>query len=244
MSVASLVFAILAIVISLASVAYTRRQAVAAEASLALERERRLDERRPDLLGKVETVDQGGSYRLCLVEESGPPLAGMSVSIPAGQGVAFSGGVPGVFAVVSSTDVPLRAFSCDDHGNPAEMRPGQSAIWKIGFARNRDPAIPIRLTVECRGENGESWDIVLQAALHSDAGSPVFGERGLVARHCPARPQRQRGWRACTIDPVRRADGRRLPWCVTVSSGLPPEVIIRRSHDRADMARMGAAGYR
>jgi hypothetical protein len=70
-AIVAAVVAIVAAVIALASARYTKRQATTAEASLALERERRLEERRPELFGKIETADQGGPYRLCLVVESG-----------------------------------------------------------------------------------------------------------------------------------------------------------------------------
>jgi hypothetical protein len=174
MSVASLVVAIVAAAIALASARYTRRQAGAAEESLALERERRLEERRPVLFGKIETTDRGGSYRLCIVAESGPRLHGMDVAIPAGQDVAFSRGVLGVYPVSSSSDLPLRAFVYDNRGNPVGLLPGHPVIWKIDFAPHRDPNIPVRVVVNCHGENGEEWEVVLRAGLEATPTWPLF----------------------------------------------------------------------
>jgi hypothetical protein len=177
-AIVAVVVAIVAALIALASARYTKRQAEASEASLTLERERRLEERRPKLLGKIETVDEGGSYRLCLVVESGPRLQGMDVSIPKGQDVAFSRGVLGVYRVPSSTDVPLRAFTYDTRGNRVGILPGHPAIWKIDFGKHRDPKIPVRIVVNCQGENGENWEEVLTARLEGSLTSPVFDDRG------------------------------------------------------------------
>ena len=59
MAIIALVVSIVALLVAVASAGYTRRQATAAEGSLTIERERRLEERRPRLTGRFFTFGGG-----------------------------------------------------------------------------------------------------------------------------------------------------------------------------------------
>jgi hypothetical protein len=88
MTTASLVLAVLAILISTLSVLYTRRQALAATGVYEIERSRRLDERRPRFSGKVERHALTG--KLVITLESDEALSSVELVIRPRQGVVFN----------------------------------------------------------------------------------------------------------------------------------------------------------
>ncbi len=160
MAIASLLVAVLALVIAIASAVYTRRQATASEGVLAIERGRHLEERRPQLSGIVERVGSDMA-RLVITLESNEPLAEMQVNIPSGQGVTFDRNVYGVHPVRPG-NVALSAFSYDLRGEPAGMKPRDSAIWKVDLASEH--VYKVRLEATCHGLAGERWDSVMITA--------------------------------------------------------------------------------
>lgn len=172
MAVAALVLSVVAIVVSAASVWYTRMSADAATGVRAIEAGRRLAERRPRLSGNVGRI--GSTYRLTVTLESDEPLAAMDVRIPyeAGgslQGVSFALNIHGVYPV-SPGQRAYRGFACDLlSGEPSGLQPRDTAIWKVEVENKR--ADTLRLEATCRGEAGEVWDTVLiQAPV--DPGPP------------------------------------------------------------------------
>ena len=172
MAVAALVLSVVAIVVSAASVWYTRVSADAATGVRAIQAGRRLAERRPRLSGHVGRI--GSTYRLTVTLESDEPLAAMDVRIPyeAGgslQGVSFAVNIYGVYPV-SPGQRAYRASACDPlTGEPSGLQPRDTAIWKVEVDDNR--ADTLRLEATCRGEAGEVWDAVLIQA-HVDPGPP------------------------------------------------------------------------
>lgn len=168
MAVASLLVAILALMVAIASVAYTRREVSAAEGALAIERGRRLEERRPRLSGKVERVvtrSRGVVFRLKVTLESDEPLTAMELTIPAGQNVVFKCDTPGVD--VPGPDGTCSAFSYQTMGKdpkyqPAGIRPREPMTWEVELSRGHMKMLRVEAT--CHDLNGESWDSVLITA--------------------------------------------------------------------------------
>jgi hypothetical protein len=164
MTLASLLVAILALVVSIGSAIYVRRQAAAAEGALAIERGRRLEERRPKLNGRVERVvtrSKGPITQLVVTLESNEPLAALELNIPAGQNVTFDRDVHGVHPVEPG-DLALSAFSYSPSGESAGIQPRDSMIWKVNFARGHRNTI--RLEATRHGLAGERWDSIMIAA--------------------------------------------------------------------------------
>src|ERR1035438_3678266 len=171
MAIASLVLAILAIVIAALSALYTRRQAVAAAGVHEIEHSRRLGERRPRLSGKVERLATG-LCRLVVTLESDEPLTAMQVTIPHGQGVTFDRNVYGVWPGASPGQVALTAFTYDVAGNPAGLKPRGVASWKVDVAEEHEDTLQLEAT--CRGLADEQWDSVLiKAPVEPDISKTV-----------------------------------------------------------------------
>jgi hypothetical protein len=160
MVLASLLVAVLALAIAVASAVYTRRQATASEGVLAIEQSRRLEERRPTLTGKVERVGNGLT-RLVVTLTSNEALVAMEVSIPDGQGVTFDRNVYGVHPVRPGNPA-LSAFAYDLSGEPTGMEPRGSMIWKVELAQEHVNSL--QLEASCHGMAGERWDSVMIAA--------------------------------------------------------------------------------
>lgn len=123
MATIALVVSIVAL-LAIASAGYTRREATAAEGSLTIERERRLEERRPRLTGMFFALGGGNAkqYGLRITLDSDEPLAGLDVTIRDGQGIEFK---PRVYGVVAPRPgaLALQAFSCDIAGEPVGLKP-------------------------------------------------------------------------------------------------------------------------
>jgi hypothetical protein len=147
MAVASLIVAIVAIVIALASAVFTRRQASAAEESLRIERRRRHEERRPRLTGKVDSPDGGDSYQLRItLDADSCQLTRMEVSIREGYGVALRGG-----------------FSSAMSG----LLPGGTAHWPVDVADKHESAVWVDATCYAEGkdEGEDHWTVPIEVPV-------------------------------------------------------------------------------
>ncbi len=164
MAIASLIIAIAAIFIAIASALYARRQASAAEGALRIERDRRHEERRPDLTGTVDSLS-GQSYELRItLPADACTLSAMEVRIRQGQGVAFVHGALGVFAVASETEIPLRAFAFSaKDGSAAVVHPGQVAQWLVDVTETHLSGIWADVT--CHADDGDLWTVAIEAPV-------------------------------------------------------------------------------
>lgn len=175
MALASLLISVLAILIAIASVVYSRRQATASEGALAIDRERRLEERRPRLSGKVERVD-GGMTQLKITLESNEPLAKVEITIPSGQGVTFHHERGETFGVSVRPDCigPPDAFSYHEFtGEPSGMAPRESITWRVDLAEMH--ADTVRLEAICYGPAAERWDsVMITAPVEPDVSKTVW----------------------------------------------------------------------
>jgi hypothetical protein len=178
MAVAALVVAIIAILVSVASVIYTRRSAVAQVGLTAIEHDRRLEERRPRLTGKVERVGSGPKARLQVTLASDEPLAAMDVTIPrvqgvALQGVSFSLNIHGVYPVQPG-ERAYRAFAYDPYsGHAAALQPRDSVTWAVEVADEH--AETLRLEATCRGAAGEQWHpVLIEAPVEPDIARTIY----------------------------------------------------------------------
>jgi hypothetical protein len=166
-ALASLLVALLALVIALASAAYARRQAAASEGVLSIEQQRRLDERRPRFSGAVERIEQG-VVRLVVTLESDEALSKAEFNIVPGQGISFDRNELGVHPVESG-GVSRVAFSYGlrPAGEPIGMKPRSSMAWKVKLAENHVDTL--RLEVACSDLAGEQWDsILIEAPVEPD----------------------------------------------------------------------------
>jgi hypothetical protein len=171
MALASLLVALLALVIALASAVYARRQAAASEGVLSIERQRRLDERRPRFSGAVERIEQG-AVRLVVTLESNEALSKAEFNIAPGQGISFDRNELGVHSVEPG-DVPRSAFSYSLRGEPIGMKPRSSMAWKVNLAQHHTDSL--RLEVACSDFAGERWDSVLiEAPVEPDITKTVW----------------------------------------------------------------------
>lgn len=160
MATIALVVSIVALLVAVASAGYTRRQATAAEGSLTIERERRLEERRPRLTGRFFTFG-GGQYGLRITLDSDEPLAGLDVTISEdGRGIEFN---PRIYGVVPPRpgELAFRAFSYEITGEPAGLKPHASIMWAASVPEQHPQHV--RLDVACHGAGGERWDVVVDA---------------------------------------------------------------------------------
>jgi hypothetical protein len=182
MNIASFIISIVAVVVSVGSVIYARisasaaqRSAGASEGALAIERDRRLEERRPKLSSKIESSEQQGRLQITLNSEE--PLAGLDVVMSdwrfgsqqhqrqGGWDVEFNPRVVGV-VVPPPGEPALRAFCYDPIGHgPAGLNPHQSITWAVSVKEHFEM---LRLDVACHGAAGERWDIVLHAEIESE----------------------------------------------------------------------------
>lgn len=153
MDVAAFIVSVVALAVSIASVAYSRRQTEASEITAKLDSDRRLEERTPEFEGVVEKVGGNESYRLSLRLTKGGPLVAITVTIVGGDGVQFSGnqhGVPGPEPRASAETVE-------------PVRPGFAATWHVLLSDERSRTV--RLVAHCRGEQGEEWKVPVQVDL-------------------------------------------------------------------------------
>jgi hypothetical protein len=182
MNVASLVVAIVAIVISAGGVLYAKlsadsarrsadaadRSVVAAENSLNIERRRRHEERRPKLSGEVNSPDGGDSYQLLItLDVASCPLTALEVAIRPEQGVSFKRGFSGVVPVADSPAIPLHAFANDGANGPVGVRPGETVSWPTELAKEYGDHIQVDAIchAEGKGEGEDQWTVAVEAAV-------------------------------------------------------------------------------
>ena len=172
----ALILSILAIVISVASAVFTavsaaahRRTAAAEEGVLSIERERRLEERRPRV--SVVLDGRGRQRPLRLTLDSEEALTGVDVEMieshfygpklsqqHAGWDCEFNPRVYGV--VVPRPGEPAThaysysPFTGERHG----LNPHESISWAVN---TKDRLEWVRLRVLCHGPQGEQWSLVV-----------------------------------------------------------------------------------
>lgn len=183
MVVASLILSIMAVLASIATAAYTRtsaraadrsataadrsakaaedsaaaadRSAQASEESLEIEAERRLEERRPRFSAKVERAN--GRYWLEVTLESDERLDLVELAIRDDRGVHFALDTDGV-----ETPPEAKAAWCafSHYANePVGMEPRESMAWEMKVDSKHADIISIEGT--CYGEHEELWESVL-----------------------------------------------------------------------------------
>ena len=155
MAAAALIIAILALLVAGASAAFARR-------AVAIEEDRRLEERRPRFNATARVDDASSEpYKgiLTLTLESDEPLAEVSVVIAGGMGVSFNKNVFGV-APTRPGNVALEGFVYNHYtGEPSGMKPRDPETWALEIQRHRKSSV--RLDIVCSAEDGASWDIAL-----------------------------------------------------------------------------------
>jgi hypothetical protein len=162
MALASLLVSILALAIAVAAAISSHRQASAAEGSLSIERDRRMEERRPRFTGNINRMRDGGA-ELAVTLESSEAFEWVEFSIPPGQGFSFSEYQLGIFQH-KHNEPTLRAFSYIDYGpkNAGDrkgMSPGETMTWKVQLGEHHMSTVRIEAT--CYGLTGERWNSVL-----------------------------------------------------------------------------------
>jgi hypothetical protein len=166
----SLTLSIIALLVSVISAAIAwiaaiaaRRTAAAEEGALAIERERRLEERKPHLTVVLEGTGPQRVLKISLDSEE--PLASIDVLIaewhfyrqpdpPGGWDFEFNPRVYGV-VVPKPGNAALSAFSYDLHGQRAGLRPHGTISWAINTKKRLDW---VRLDVTCHGTQDERWE--------------------------------------------------------------------------------------
>jgi len=171
----SLILSIAALVISVASgvfagmsAAAARRSARAEEGTLAIERERRLEERRPRLTVKLDGTGEKRVLRITL--DSNEALAGLDVRLtghvfyqpPGSQGgwdCEFNPRVYGV--VVPPPGSPsIHAYSYDPlSGERAGLVPHQTVSWQMNTKKRLEW---VQLSVDCHGTQSEHWNLLIK----------------------------------------------------------------------------------
>ncbi len=138
-----------------------QRSADAAEVTASIDRERRLEERRPRLTATFEALYGGHQYRLRITLDTEEPLAGLDVTIAEWHGIEFNPRTVGV-VMPPPGDRALQAFCWDPHTNePAGLRPHKSVTWAADVGAK--PPAQLQLDVTCHGATGEQWDLVVSA---------------------------------------------------------------------------------
>jgi len=165
----SLILSIIALVVSVVSAVTAgvaavaaRRTAVAEEGTLAIERERRLGERKPHLIGVLEGTGAQRILKISLGSEES--LAGLDVVIDEwhfyrqpdpreGWDCEFNPRVYGV-DVPEPGNAALSAFSYNMHGQRAGLKPHGAISWAVSTKKRLEW---MRLDVTCHGDQGERW---------------------------------------------------------------------------------------
>jgi hypothetical protein len=166
MAVAALVISIVALLASVASAIYTRTNAVAMKGVHKIERERRLQERRPRLAGVIQVgsppgAGSAGDGTLKVTLESDEPLGGLEVAIEPGCGVSFSKHAHGAREAPKG-EPALTGFAYDHDGNHAGVRAHDSMSWAVEILEDRKAR---RLDAVCHGAGGEKWSVVVDAPV-------------------------------------------------------------------------------
>jgi hypothetical protein len=162
MAAAALIVAILALLVAGASAGYTRRAASSSARAVAIEEDRRLEERRPRFSAATRVHDASNEpYKgiLTLTLESDEQLTDVRVVIAAGMGVSFNRNLYGVVPTRSG-EVALEGFVYNHYtGESSDMKPYDPEIWALEIQRHHRPEV--RLDIACRSTDGTNWNIVL-----------------------------------------------------------------------------------
>jgi hypothetical protein len=146
MVTASLVVSLVAILVAIASTAFTWQQT-------RIARDRQHDEKTPKFTADIETMNPHSDahwYRMRLRLESLWPLDAIGVLIAEGKGVHFTRSQKGVDP---SASFPIPTAS---HGL---LQHGELTIWRVELEQERDPKIQVRVT--CRSGKDEPWTVPL-----------------------------------------------------------------------------------
>jgi hypothetical protein len=172
MAIASFVLAIVAVLIALASAAYSARQASAAEGALAIELARRREELRPRLMGWIAWEGRDGVF-LWMVLEFHETLEGADLYIPPGQGMSFRPyASPGVHPPWREEKESYHAYTYN-LGGPGEFAPHRPMRWWANLTAK--PGTMIRVVATCHGKHAEHWESIIEVEVPD--GPPDVNER-------------------------------------------------------------------
>ncbi|MFJ6671729.1 hypothetical protein ACIQMJ_11530 [Actinosynnema sp. NPDC091369] len=158
MIVAAFVVSVVALLLSLVSIMYTRQQAHAGKQVARIEAERRLEERTPKFTAWVESM--GGWQRLWLRLETSEPLTRLVCTLVEAKGVSFTHSQNGVDP---SSPAPIKNASWDK-----VLEHGESACWSVAFEDNRTDKPTLR--IRCYAEDGSEWSVTISFEI------PMSGE--------------------------------------------------------------------
>lgn len=160
MVIVAFAISIIAVVVSLFSVFYVKKQADAQASMARVDAARRREERQPTMVAEVEPVNDGQWHRLWLRLTSAEELSSLEVEIADGHGAQFTTGQRGVPLGV---DRPvLHAFSADEEtGAKTGLKPDHSAVWALEL-----PEAPqdFRLRVTAAAGH-DHWEWVVPVAV-------------------------------------------------------------------------------
>jgi hypothetical protein len=145
---------------SAASIMFARQSAAAAHASANdakrmadIETERRHDERRPVFAAEIESVNEGGWFRLVVILLTQRPLDRLTVQIVDGKSLHFAGSQSGV----------------DFAGDTASLYEARldpltrAAAWRVDFDDDvRGQSVVLAIS---SGQAKETWDMRLKVDL-------------------------------------------------------------------------------
>ena len=162
MVVAAFVMSVLAIVVSGVSVVYVRSQAMAATEISDIERSRHLAERTPRFGAEVESMNDGGWFRLWLRLTSDQAMDEVEVTLDQDAGITFTSGQEGVDPADRSH---LHAKV------PSKLGQRERTAWGVALRKER----PRQTTLLVQAQAGrDSWSTSLVVALPSDPANSVW----------------------------------------------------------------------
>lgn len=156
-----------------------RRSAWAAEESLYIQRDRRLEELQPQLTAVIKGT--GRHRSLWITMNSGAPVASLDVAIiycdfygtPTQQGAwdfEFEPRAPGVVPP-SRNHSASYAYSCDERGRRAGLQQFESISWPV---ITKDRLAKVGLDVICYGVRGEQWEMRLEAVAQRETSHSAY----------------------------------------------------------------------
>jgi hypothetical protein len=157
-----LAVSVVAIVISLFSVKYTRAQAAEAKKVRLIEAERRHQEREPVLTAEVEPVNDGAWFQLWLTSGSPTVLHRVEARLLDRDVASFTSGQDGV--------APMNAQPQDaSHDFPEGFLAGDRCCWRIQPGEHADVGTVVRVRVRCHGRDPDAahvgWTVLVQAEI-------------------------------------------------------------------------------
>lgn len=150
-TVAALIVSVLALLVSGGAVVYARRASQNDDA-------RRHEERKPELLSGIKSMNGGSAHLLSLVLQSSEPLTGLVAEILDGRGIAFTASQDGVPPGGPSERAEW----------PGGLAVGERAAWRIDVPKDRLRG-KFRLRVTCH-RTDDSWTVLLP--MRAPAGPP------------------------------------------------------------------------